>query len=123
MQLSLFGDLSIPEIQLSRTTDPETSKAGAKSIRIRGGSQRAKLLLAFLDGFDRFPMSDEYAAKAARLYTVPNCGWWKRCSDLRKLGLIVPVGKVVSKTTGEEVMVSEITEAGIVLALELLENK
>ena len=123
MQLSLFPVLNIPENHLARQDDPETSKAGAKSVALRAGSQRAKLLLAFLDGFDRFPMSDEYAAKAARLYTVPNCGWWKRCSDLRKLGLIVPVGKVVSQTTGEEVMVSEITEAGIVLALELLENK
>jgi|APGre2960657444_1045066.scaffolds.fasta_scaffold223501_1 hypothetical protein len=120
MQLTLFPVLNIPENQLARQDDPETSKAGAKSVALRAGSQRAKLLLAFMDGFDRFPMSDEYAAKAAQLYTVPNCGWWKRCSDLRKLGLIVPVGKVVSQTTGEEVMVSEITEAGIVLALHLL---
>jgi hypothetical protein len=123
MQLSLFGDLSIPEHHQSRTDDPPTSKAGAKSVKIRANSQMAQLLVTYLMAFDRFKLTDDQAAEASGLLSKAGCCWWKRCSDLRALGLIESVGTGISPLTGEERMTCEITQAGMNLAHTLLENK
>ena len=122
MQLSLFDDLYIPEIHQSRTDDPPTSKAGAKSVKIRANSQMAQLLVIYLMSFDRFQLTDDQAAEASGLLAKAGCCWWKRCSDLRALGLIEPTGAAISPLTGEERMTCEITKAGIDLAHTLLEN-
>jgi len=123
MQLSLFDVLSVPENHLTRRDDPPTSKAGAKSVKIRATSQMAQLLVTYLMAFDRFKLTDDQAAEASGLLSKAGCCWWKRCSDLRALGLIESVGTGVSPLTGEERMTCEITQAGMNLAYTLLENK
>jgi hypothetical protein len=123
MQLSLFDDLYIPESHQSRTDDPPTSKAGAKSVKIRANSQMAQLLVIYLMAFDRFKLTDDQAADESGLLAKAGCCWWKRCSDLRALGLIEATGTGISPLTGEDRMTCEITEAGMVLARKLLETK
>jgi hypothetical protein len=123
MQLSLFDDLYIPESHQSRTDDPPTSKAGAKSVKIRANSQMAQLLVIYLMAFDRFKLTDDQAADESGLLAKAGCCWWKRCSDLRALGLIEAIGTGISPLTGEDRMTCEITEAGMVLARKLLETK
>lgn len=122
MQLSLFGDLSIPEHHQSRIDDPPTSKAGAKSVKIRANSQMAQLLTVYLFAFGS-ELTDDQAAHASGLWFKNGCCWWKRCSDLRALGLIESVGSGISPFTGEERMTCQITEAGRKLAFTFLENK
>lgn len=68
----------------ARATDPETSKAAAASIRT--GSHKQLLLEAYrAAGYKG--LTDEEAAERAGLTRT---GYWKRCSDLRRDGFIVP---------------------------------
>lgn len=71
-----------------RRDDHATSKAGARSVAFRAGSQKAKLL----DAYRAAPLglTDEEAAVAAGI-PARSC-WWKRCNELREAGAIVPTG-------------------------------
>lgn len=65
-----------------------TSKAGAKSLTVRAGSQRALLLSRYaLES-----LTDEEAGKASNLSSHPKCCYWKRCSELRQAGYIATTG-------------------------------
>ena len=73
-----------------------------------------KLLVQYLTG----PLTDEQAAKKARLHTVDTC-YWKRGTDLRKAGLIQWLTttdgckvKRKSQTTGRNRGVCELTAKG-----------
>lgn len=93
-----------------RPTDPETSRAAAKSRRnkIRWGSQRYLLLNAYVKG----NLTDEEAGKASGLYAQRAC-YWKRCGELRDLGLICDSGMTRTSDSGNEVMVCSITYCGL----------
>jgi hypothetical protein len=68
-----------------RRDDHSTSIAGADDIAKRAGGQKAILLSAFADaGSDG--LNDEQAAERAGV-NMRSC-WWKRCGELRDLGLI-----------------------------------
>ena len=83
--LDLFTDAHA----LARATDPGTSKAGARDVAIRAGSQKARLLRAYeLAG--AHGLTDEEAGYVARM---DHTGYLKRCSELRAAGLIVPTGE------------------------------
>lgn len=80
--------MTVPALDLfacARDADPVTSHAGADAIKGRRQT-RAETLLAT---YRQFPggLTDE---QAGELSGVP--GAWKRCSDLRRAGLIVPTG-------------------------------
>jgi hypothetical protein len=94
-----------------RHTDPPTSQeaAASRDNRIRWGSQRHKLLSAFADAPD---MTDEQAGKATGLYALRAC-YWKRCGELRELGLIEDTGRTRTSECGHEVIVSTITQKGL----------
>lgn len=111
-QLDLF---SVDPATLTRSTDPETSTAGAVSVCARAGSQKHRLLTVFAGPFaDRHNgLTDYEAAGYAGLLSSRSLGYWKRCSDLRREGLIVPTGETRrSPDTGELVRVCEITDLG-----------
>lgn len=94
----------------SRASDPETSKQGERDVRPRRGTQAMRLLQAYYDISKTLGgTSDEGAARFAGL----NNGGWKRCSDLRRAGLIEPTGEVVLSQYGSSVQVCRITAAGI----------
>lgn len=100
------------EIQLSypaaRNTDPATSKQAANNLPIRGGTQRAKILSAYLDG----AYTDDEIGQITGLASLPNCCYWKRCSELRQAGYIEPTGQTRPSRVNKLQQVCRITEAG-----------
>lgn len=93
-----------------RRNDAATSKAGAKSLTVRAGSQRAKLLATY---FREQYLTDEEAGRASGLALLPKCCYWKRCSELRQAGYIKPNGKTRISSAGVEQQVCHITAEGI----------
>ena len=88
----------------SRNPDWETSKAGAKDVEYRSGSQKAKLLAAYkLHG--RVGMTDEQAADYADLL---NTCYWKRCGEMRRDGKIVPTGETRKGAAGVQRIVCRV---------------
>ena len=73
------------EAKRARRSDPETSKAAARAIPCQTPSHLALLAEYRIAGADG--LTDEEAATAAQL--DPMSCWWKRCSELRKAGLII----------------------------------
>jgi len=76
----------------ARTTDPRTSRAAAASLDAR--SHLATLSRAYREAGER-GLTDEEAATATGLASA-----WKRCSDLRRLGLIVTNGQTRDGSSG-----------------------
>ena len=70
----------------ARTSDPDTSKAGAISVSFRAGTQK-----------------------------MPKCCYWKRCSELRQAGFIKTIGLTRPSSVGEAQQVCAITEAGLAM--------
>jgi hypothetical protein len=93
----------------TRRDDYATSKAGARAVSFRAGSQKARLLSAFAEAGPA-GLSDDEAARRAGL-PATSC-YWKRCGELRALGLILFTGDERIGSAGVERMVSIITEAG-----------
>lgn len=120
---SLF-DVSVdPEVILrpepvpARRADPPTSVAAGRSVRLRAGSQKAVLLLAYAAASGG--LTDDEAAEAAGLLQKPGACWWHRCSDLRSAGLVAPTGEHRMGRAGELRMVCAITGDGRSLAAAL----
>jgi hypothetical protein len=102
-ETTMFNDLP-----LFRLSDPVTSREGAKAVKPRKTSQ-AMLLLA---EYQHKPLTDEEAGIASGLVHKPKCGYWKRCSELRALGLIMDTNTTRPSSAGCSMMVCEITAAG-----------
>jgi hypothetical protein len=93
----------------TRATDPTTSQSGARSLTVRAGSQRYRLLQQYAVTAG---MTDEEAGNATGLADSPRCCYWKRCSELRQAGYIAPTGATRLSTAGEAQQVCQITDAG-----------
>ena len=97
-QPDLFDPLPLPSI-LARNEDPGTSHLAAARVgtsdirRFRAGSNSAKLLEEFSKG----EKTDFMATKAIISHASPVIfeGCRKRCSDLRRAGMIADTGKRV----------------------------
>ena len=87
-----------------------TSTAGTKAVTIRAKSQRHLLLSQYSMSSD---LIDEEAGRLSGLADRPNCGYWKRCSELRQAGYIKPTGETRLSGVGVLQAVCKITEAGI----------
>lgn len=90
-----------------RHTDPDTSRKADEDVQPRRQSQQERLLIAYLTNPDG--LTDEEAADWADL--PPRSCWWKRCSELREHGLIIPTGQVRIGSMGSERMVCRPTPA------------
>lgn len=79
--------LTDPNLQRGRARrdDHSTSRAGAADVARRAGGQKRLLLEAFAAA-GTFGLNDEQAAERAGL-PMRSC-WWKRCGELRALGLV-----------------------------------
>lgn len=110
-QLSI--DAALADVIPSRTTDPETSHAAAAEIKVRAGTQRAKLLDAHYRGneWDPSGLTDEQAMKWAGVSATSEFA--KRCSELREGGFIEPTGETRPGSAGPQRIVSRITPKGI----------
>lgn len=119
-QPSLFDD-SEPRTIPSRSTDPATSHAAVRAITVKAGSQRARLLQAFMDSYrieisswqGHFPsgLTDEEAMDRA-VGVAPRSEFSKRCSELREAGYIEPTGETRPGSSGLQRIVSRITDKG-----------
>lgn len=109
--LSLF-DLPVdtPAHGGARKADPPTSVAAAKdpTSMVRWGSQRHKLLCTFAVKGDA-GLTDEEAGIRCGIARVADT---RRCSELRKAGLIVNTGQTRTTQTGAPAMVCRITDLG-----------
>jgi hypothetical protein len=105
----------------ARNNDPETSKMVGKDkkVQLRWGSQRASLLIQYIDN----DLSDEEAGDASGLRSNRSCCYWKRCSELRQMGLIEDTGEVKVSEAGQKVQVCRITELGKQKINEINPNK
>ena len=118
MNLESFKRNTAKEPPNYRRSDPETPKSAGKSAKIRAGTQRHALLLAYLieSELEEFPtrgLTDEEAGNISRLSLKPKCCYWKRCSELREMGLIAPNGEQRHSSANEKQMVCIITSKGI----------
>lgn len=71
---------------LARATDPVTSHAGAVDVADRAPTQKQRLLAVYAEHPEGLT-ADEAGMLAMLLHT----GYWKRCSDLAREGLIAPL--------------------------------
>jgi hypothetical protein len=98
----------------ARHTDPATSHDGARSVTVRAGSQKARLLAQYradyLVGGCNGLTDDEAAVDAG----LDRSCFWKRCSEMRDDGLIADAGITrPGPLHGEARMVCVITPAGL----------
>jgi len=93
---------------MPRQTDPATSRKSATNVKIRAGSQRHQLLLAY---YAHGGLIDEEAGDLTGLRRPGVC-YWKRCSELRQQGYINATGKTRVSSVGEAQQVCEITDLG-----------
>jgi hypothetical protein len=96
------------DLPMFRSADPATSAMGAEDVKPRKRSQAMLLLAEYLHG----GLTDEEAGIATGLASKPKCCYWKRCSELRANGLIVPTGETRPSSAGSAMQVCEITEEG-----------
>jgi len=113
----------------ARTTDPVTSQVN-KDAFVKKRSQRDEILLTYhyLNSYD-FPkyaegITDEEAGmntfRDNQSYFDLRICYWKRCSELRKLGLIEPIGKTRLSSAGQQQQVCCITMQGVKYVNKLL---
>lgn len=97
-----------------RTEDPWTSKAGAVDVQIRKGSQQATLLKLYAQQpYWTCGLTDEEAGELSGLARLPRCCYWKRCSELRRMGLIEDTGESRMSTAGSAQRAFRITMLGM----------
>ena len=88
---------------LARSSDPSTSKRAAKVLDANG--QLAALTALFREAGSNGLTAEEAGDRAGF------DGAWKRCSDLLRLGVIVPTGKTRMARSGRAQRIMCIKEA------------
>ena len=101
-------DYLLEDLPLFRASDPETSRQASP---IRVGTHRALLLEVY--SYATLGLTDEEAGMRAALAGHDIKGYWKRCSDLRTLGLIQDTGTRRALLSGSQGIVCAITQQGI----------
>jgi hypothetical protein len=100
--------MTYTDLPLFRATDPETSR---QVNPIRVGTHRAILLKQYFDA--TLGLTDEEAGARAAQAGHEIKGYWKRCSDLRTMGLIHDLGIRRALTSGSQGIVCGITQKGM----------
>jgi len=96
------------DLPLFRSADPITSVKAGGDVKPRRATQAMLLLAEYQQG----GMTDEEAGMASGLALKPKCCYWKRCSELRAEGFIIPTGETRLSSAGSAMQVCEITEEG-----------
>lgn len=107
--------MKLDDLPLFRVSDPDTSTAAAKDVKPRQGSQMWLLLEQY--GKHRLGLTDEEAGVFSGLASR-GAGYWKRCSDLRRLDLITDCKVRRHGVSGSEMMVCVLTAKGLELLKE-----
>jgi hypothetical protein len=103
--------LPLFDAPLARAADPATSHQAGHEVKDSRKTLARALLAAYRDAYPR-GLTDEEAARAAGVLAA---GYWKRCSDLRKSGLIRPTGETRQASSGMHQDVCMCTDAGRVV--------
>lgn len=93
----------------ARLSDPMTSKKAEKSASFRKGSQMYRLLKTYSQHAD---LTDEEAGIYSGLRNFRSCCYWKRCSELRQLGMLDVTLFTRESEAGEQQQVCSISEKG-----------
>lgn len=93
-----------------RDVDPPTSVMAAASEQTRAGTHKYMLLVCYTKAGEA-GLTDEEAGIESGL-KAKGANYWRRCSDLRALGLIRPTGGWRLSTMRERRMVCVITDEG-----------
>lgn len=101
--------MKLDDLPLFRVSDPDTSAKAAEDVRLRQSSQMYKLLEQYV--LHRQGLTDEEAGVFSGL-AQRGAGYWKRCSDLRRLGLIEDSKVRREGVSGSAMMVCVFTPAG-----------
>ena len=101
--------MKLDDLPLFRATDPDTSAKAADDVRLRQGTQAYKLLEEYI--LHRQGLTDEEAGVFSGLASR-GAGYWKRCSDLRRMGFIEDTGVRREGVSGSSMMVCVFTPAG-----------
>lgn len=109
-QLPFESWLPVPR---ARQSDPSTSHDGVRAVSLRAGTQAARLARAYRDAGE---LTDDEAGQIAGLR---DAGYWKRCSDLRRAGIIEPTGETRPGRSGEQQRICRLTPLGVILAADL----
>ena len=104
-------DYLLEDLPLFRSSDPETSR---QINPIRVGTHRAILLEQYFHA--TLGLTDEEAGARAALAGHEIKGYWKRCSDLRTMGLIQDLGIRRAVSSGSQAIVCAITQTGLDMA-------
>lgn len=96
----------------ARRNDPVTSHMAGANVQVRAGSQKALILEAY-GKHPMFGLTDEQAGLETGLAHKPGCCYWKRCSELRQLGLIQVTKENRESRAGEKQQVCVITLEGL----------
>jgi hypothetical protein len=107
----------------ARSTDPQTSKNVSKKLdaKLRWGSQRHLVLKTYAE--NPLGLIDEEAGEISGLRSNRSCCYWKRCSELRQMGLIEDTGETRKSESGNDQIVSKITFQGKIFLNNLTPNK
>lgn len=99
--------------RLARHTDPDTSHAAAASDSLRRCTLKRELLSVYWQHTREGgpPITNREASNLVDGGVVIE-GYWKRCSELRKAGLIERCGTGFDEVTGKRVMACAITREG-----------
>jgi hypothetical protein len=89
-------------------------------LNIKWGSQKHLLLLAYKDQPNG--LIDEEAGTISGLRKIRSCGYWKKCSELRKAGYIQPTGNTRKSECNKNQSVSKITSRGLQKLASIVEN-
>lgn len=95
------------DLPLFRNTDPQGSVNGAKHITPKRGSQAMRLLAIYAQN-PIMGLTDEEASSQTGILHG-----WKRCADLRRMGLIEPTGTMRPTVAQVNAMVCRITQQGL----------
>ena len=106
--MSRMKDYLLEDLPLFRASDPETSRQVSP---IRVGTHRALLLEQYAAAI--LGLTDEEAGARAAFAGHDIKGYWKRCSDLRTIGLIEDLGIRRALTSGSQGIVCAITQKGL----------
>jgi hypothetical protein len=101
-------DYLLEDLPLFRSSDPDTSREASP---IRVGTHRAILLEQYATA--TLGLTDEEAGMRAALAGHDIKGYWKRCSDLRTIGLIEDLGIRRALSSGSQGIVCAITQKGM----------
>ena len=100
--------MTYTELPLFRASDPDTSR---QVNPVRVGTHRAVLLEQYF--YATLGLTDEEAGARAVLDGHDIKGYWKRCSDLRTLGLIQDTGARRALLSGSQGIVCAVTQSGL----------